>query len=248
MTQANLKAKTIPCKAYAEFERNLYENTLNYVIGSKNPALCLLDTERGPSLIGTSLMVQFAKRHMEEIREIMKTEGLGLCDPNPQVSKQHLPFKEDISRENILSAVAATVDVPLLPFPLDIMNTPELHKWLIPQMKADLAETKNIVATKIWWPSGDETLAHVSRPSFWDRIEEKVPWVLVSNPIHNQNNLAEFPRRPDGSRWIEDNCALMRAAVEARLQSRGLDPATHIGNGSLISIIYNTVKSLRSKF
>ena len=153
MTQANLKAKTIPCKAYAEFERNLYENTLNYVIGSKNPALCLLDTERGPSLIGTSLMVQFAKRHMEEIREIMKAEGLGLCDPNPQVSKQHLPFKEDISRENILSAVAATVDVPLLPFPLDIMNTPELHKWLIPQMKADLAETKNIVASKIWWSS-----------------------------------------------------------------------------------------------
>ena len=87
-------------------------------------------------------------------------------------------------RENILSAVAATVDVPLLPFPLDIMNTPELHKWLIPQMKADLAETKNIVASKIWWSSLWWSWANVSTLGLKFRANTYCPQWL--QPYHRQ--------------------------------------------------------------
>jgi len=96
-----------------------------------------------------------------------------------------------------------------LPAPLELMTLFELQEWLIPQLKADLAEQGKGSVEKIKW--GNEK----HRPACWD---ESFPWIMVRNPKKIQTKI------PAGVNFI----CVLKQTVRNRLAMKQIDHNTYI--------------------
>ena len=108
-----------------------------------------------------------------------------------------------------MASVLVGKSVPMLPWPLDIMNEAECIKYLLPEIKKDIAENTGRTVSRIHWGSEKD------HPACWP--DDLVPWQSVTNPNHVQET--NF-----GIMFV----LVLQEAISRRLRLKGFDPVYHI--------------------
>ena len=98
-----------------------------------------------------------------------------------------------------------------LPCPVQLMNSPQLCEWLIPEVRKDYIEQG--LAPKVKVPWGDPEF----HPTCWP--EKLWPWHLVSNPQGTQKH-----SKPNNVSLVDT----LKAAVSNRLRHLNINPETYV--------------------
>ena len=218
--------KTAPAKkpadTYFKYDKASIENTQKYIYHSHQGAIYISLSKCGLNWIGSKHMEAFIQKHLDEIKEAALLDTVGLSDPRLEVFEDHCPSKQ--SGESTMSKHYSRNDTPLLPWPVEIMNTQEVITWSLPELRKDICEVSGEPLTKISWGSAKH------KPKEWP-----FEWSLMTNPTHAQLYQEEIEKQT-GRPWT--NTTILQEYIRIRLLAKGLNPSEHIGKYILMIYYY----------
>ena len=200
-----------PAQTYFKYDKCCIENTQKYIYHGRRAALHISHSSCGVNGIGSKNLQQFFLKYKEEINQAACLDTLGLIDPRPEVLDEHCPELKSDSAGGIMRSFYSKSETPLLPWPVEIMNTQLCLDWALPELRKDICEVSGVPITKIQWGSTKHT------PRQWP-----VNWSLMTNPTHAQHNIKEI-----GEHWT--NTTILQEYIKLRINSKGLDYNNHIG-------------------
>ena len=153
-----------------------FKNIYKYIISSRRAGLATIFGPCGITSYGSKNLQLVFKKYESEFLEACIEDTKGLNDEDRRVVEDFAPVS--IDQDNVMGAVLSMNEVPLLPWPLNIMNEHECVKYLLPELKKDIAENTGRTVSRIAWGSERD------HPKCW--ADDLAPWCSVGNINHTQ--------------------------------------------------------------
>ena len=133
----------------------------------------------GITCYGSKKVTEVFQKYEAEFLEASLSDTVGLNDEDQNTANSFL--LASIDEENgVMGSVVSSNSVPLLPWPVDLMNEQECVKYVLPELRKDIAENKGISVSRINWGSEEH------HPECW--ADDLAPWKNVGNANHTQTN------------------------------------------------------------